>query len=29
LNKVISTYPDADAARLAQAQIDKLNAEGR
>ena len=29
LNKVISTYPDADAARLAQAQIEKLNAEGR
>jgi tol-pal system protein YbgF len=29
LNKVISTYPDADAAKLAQAQIDKLNAEGR
>ena len=29
LNKVISTYPEADAAKLAQARIDKLNAEGR
>jgi len=29
LNKVISTYPDADAAKQAQAQLDKLNAEGR
>ena len=29
LNKVISTYPDADAARQAQAQIEKMNAEGR
>ena len=29
LSKVISTYPDAEAARLAQAQIEKLNAEGR
>ena len=29
LNKVISTYPDTDAARQAQVQIDKLNAEGR
>jgi TolA-binding protein len=29
LGKVISTYPDADAAAQAQAQLDKLNAEGR
>ncbi len=29
LNKVISTYPDTDAARQAQAQIEKMNAEGR
>jgi tol-pal system protein YbgF len=29
LNKLISTYPDSDAAKQAQAQIDKLNAEGR
>jgi TolA-binding protein len=29
LQKVISTYPDTDAAKQAQLQIDKLNAEGR
>jgi tol-pal system protein YbgF len=29
LGKVISTYPDADAAKQAQAQLDKMNAEGR
>jgi tol-pal system protein YbgF len=29
LQKVISTYPDADAAKLAQARIDKMNEEGR
>jgi tol-pal system protein YbgF len=29
LKKVISTYPDADAAKLAQARIDKMNEEGR
>jgi tol-pal system protein YbgF len=29
LNKVISTYPDSDAAKQAQVQLDKLNAEGR
>ena len=29
LQKVISTYPDSDAAKQAQLQIDKLNAEGR
>lgn len=29
LQRVISTYPDADAATLAQARIDKMNEEGR
>jgi tol-pal system protein YbgF len=29
LQKVISTYPDSDAAKQAQLQIDKLNTEGR
>jgi tol-pal system protein YbgF len=29
LKRVISTYPDADAAKLAQARIDKMNEEGR
>jgi len=29
LQKVIATYPDADAAKLAQARIDKMNEEGR
>lgn len=29
LQRVISTYPDADAAKLAQTRIDKMNEEGR
>lgn len=29
LQKVISTYPDADAAKLAQSRLDKMNEEGR
>lgn len=29
LGKVISTYPDSDAAKQSQAQLDKMNAEGR
>jgi TolA-binding protein len=29
LQKVISTYPESDAARQAQARIEKMNAEGR
>src|SRR5512141_316807 len=29
LQRVISMYPDADAAKLAQARIDKMNEEGR
>jgi TolA-binding protein len=29
LNKVISTYPESDAAQQAQARLEKMNAEGR
>lgn len=29
LQKLVSTYPDSDAAKLAQARIEKLNQEGR
>ena len=29
LQKLISTYPDSDAAKLAQARIAKMNDEGR
>jgi TolA-binding protein len=29
LQKLISTYPDAEAAKLAQARLDKMRDEGR